>query len=331
MVNPVIAEVTRGARIESVHRGAYAVVDAAGRVVASAGDIETPVFARSALKLMQALPLVESGAAAAAGFGERELALACASHSGEAEHVATARRMLAAAGLGEDALGCGPHWPRRVPDIVAVANGPGAPSRAHNNCSGKHASFLVTARHLGAPLADYLSPDHPLQAEIRFVIESLSGAPLVGDVCSIDGCSAPTFALPLQNFATAFARLATGEGLAPERAAAARTLMSAAMALPWYTAGTDRLCTALMEAGAGRLYVKTGAEGFYVAALPAEGLAIAAKCDDGAARAVEVLLPALILRHLDAPARVADPIAAMARAAVRDWNGTIVGEVRAVA
>lgn len=323
--NPVIAEVTRGSRVESVHRGAWAVVDADGRVLESAGDVETPVFARSALKLMQALPLVESGAAAAAGFGAAELALACASHSGEAEHVATAARMLALAGLDENALGCGAHWPRRIPDILAVGRA-GEPSRLHNNCSGKHAGFLVTARHRGESLSDYLSPDHPLQVAVRGIIEALTGAPLVGDVCAVDGCSAPTFAVPLKGFAHAFARLATGAGLPADRAAAARTLMDSAVAKPWLTAGTGRACTAMIEAGGGRLYVKTGAEGFYVAALPAEGLAIAAKCDDGAARAVEVLLPALIARHLPG----AEAVAAMARSPVHDWNGNRVGEIRAV-
>jgi L-asparaginase II len=323
MINPVIAEVTRGTRVESVHRGAWAVVSADGRVVESAGDIEIPVFARSALKLMQALPLVESGAADAAGFGTHELALACASHSGEAQHVATAERMLAAAGLGESALGCGPHWPRRIPDILAVGRA-GEPSRLHNNCSGKHAGFLVTARHRGESVADYLAPGHPLQAEVRAIIESLAGSVLEGDVCAVDGCSAPTYAVPLHGFAHAFARLATGAGLAPTRAAAARRLMDAATAAPWYTAGTGRACTGMMEAAGGRIYVKTGAEGFYVAALPSEGLAIAAKCDDGAARAVEVLLPALIGRYLPD----AEALAAMDRVPVDDWNGRLVGEVR---
>jgi L-asparaginase II len=327
MANPVIAEVTRGTRIESVHRGAWAVVDDGGRVVASAGDVETPVFARSALKLLQALPLVESGAAAAAGFGRRELALACASHSGEAEHVATAARMLEAAGLDEEALGCGAHWPRRIPDIVAVANGRGEPSRLHNNCSGKHAGFLVAAHHRGECVTTYLDPAHPLQAEVRGIVETVAGVALAGDVCSIDGCSAPTFAVPVRAFAASFARLGTGSGLPPERAAAARTLMTAAIAEPWYTAGTERACTALIEAGGGSLYAKTGAEGFYVAALPDAGLAIAAKCDDGAARAVEVVLAALLLRHLPA---AADRLAPLARIAVRDWNGQVVGEVRPV-
>lgn len=328
MTNPVIAEVTRGSRVESIHRGAFAVVDADGAVVAAAGDVERPVFARSALKLMQALPLVESGAADALEFDSRALALAAASHSGEPGHVATARAMLAAAGLAEDDLGCGPQWPRQDRDFVTLANGAGKPGRVHNNCSGKHAGFLCTCRHAGATTADYLDPSHPLQAEIRTIVGDLIGRPLEGDTCAVDGCSAPTFAVPLAGFALAFARLATGTTLPPVRTAAAGRLMAAAMAEPWHVAGTGRACTALMSLVPGRIYAKTGAEGVYVAALPREGIGIAMKCDDGSARAVEALLAALLARHLtDAPEAA---LAGLADTPVRDFNGTVVGAVRAV-
>lgn len=331
MANPIICEVTRGDRVESIHRGSYAVVDADGALIASAGDIAPPVFARSALKLMQALPLIESGAADHAGLSVQALALACASHSGEPGHIATARGMLAAAGVPEEALGCGPHWPREIAVAAALARSEGRPGRIHNNCSGKHAGFLCTAHHLGQDLPGYLDPQHPLQRDIRAIIEALSDATLAGDVCSIDGCSAPTYGLPLHNFAAAFARLATGNGLAVTRAAAARRLMAAAMAEPWHVAGTGRMCTDIMRLGAGRIYAKTGAEGVYVAAFPDDGIALALKCDDGAGRAADVLLAALALRHMaGAPAAVGETLAAMAELPVSDYNGVVVGRVRAV-
>jgi L-asparaginase II len=329
MINPVICEVTRGHRIESVHRGAFAVVDASGATVHAGGDVETPVFARSSLKWMQALPLVESGAADRFGLTDRHLAVATASHSGEPGHVACVRSMLAAAAVPESTLQCGPHWPRDIEVALALGAHGGRPGRIHNNCSGKHAGFLLAARALGFETASYLDPAHPLQVQIREAIADLSGAVLAGDVCSVDGCSAPTYALPLRTLATAMARLATGSGLTPSRAAAARRIVNAAMAEPWYVAGTGRTCTAVMELGAGRIYAKTGAEGVYVAALPQAGLGLALKCDDGAARAAERLLPALLTRHAGGPPELASALSALTSRPVRDFNGAVVGTLRA--
>jgi len=330
MANPVICEVTRGERVESIHRGAYAVVDALGAVTDSSGEIDVPVFVRSSMKLMQALPLVESGAADAFGLSESELAVATASHSGEPGHVASVRRLLAAAGLSEALLRCGPHWPRDIAVAVALGKTEGGPGRIHNNCSGKHASFLAAAHYLGFDTSCYLDPGHPLQERIRETIGALAETALEDDVCSVDGCSAPTYALPLRGLARAFARLGSGEGLSRERADAARRLMEAATAAPWYVAGTGRACTRVMELGRGRIYAKSGAEGVYVAALPADGLGLALKCDDGAGRASERLLAALLARHLRArsPALAAS-LEGLATAPVRDLNGTEVGTIRA--
>ncbi len=331
MSNPVIAEVLRGRRVESIHRGAFVAMDAQGRIIDQGGDIGAPVFARSSLKLMQALPLVESGAADAFGFRNHELALACASHSSEPGHVETAAHMLVAAGLGEGALGCGPHWPLFSADTVAAMVGTGQrPTRLHNNCSGKHAGFLCTCVHLGEDVSSYLDAAHPLQADIRGTIADLTGYALEGDVCAIDGCSAPTFAAPLSGFAQAFACLATGEGLGRERARAARRLMDACIAEPWHVAGTDRFCTRLMLAGEGRIYAKTGAEGVYVAALPREGIGLALKCDDGASRAVEVRLAALIASLLTTDDPLQPALKALSQAPIRDFNGREVGRIRAV-
>ena len=331
MTNPIIAEVTRGPRVESIHRGAVAVVDADGKTVFALGDVEAPVFPRSSLKLLQALPLVESGAADAFGFGDGELALACASHSSEPVHVETASAMLAKVGLSEADLQCGPHWPQHDPEeIVALAVAGQKPGRLHNNCSGKHSGFLSTCVHQNLPTADYLDLGSAIQKQVRADLEQLAGVALGADMCGHDGCSAPAYALPLAPLAHAFAKLATGTGVADSRAAAAKRLMRACMGEPYMTAGKGRLCTDLMKACEGRIYAKTGAEGVYVAVVPEAGIAVALKCDDGAKRAAEVGLIAALMRALGDAHPLADKIAPFARRPVRDWNGNEVGEVRAV-
>ncbi|MEQ8402915.1 MAG: asparaginase [Roseitalea porphyridii] len=331
MANPVIAEVTRGGRVESVHRGRVVAVDADGAVLFRSGDVEEPVYPRSALKLMQALPLVECGAADALALSDRELALACASHSSLPIHVQTALAMLGKAGLDETDLQCGPHWPlNRREELVAMARAGYEPTRAHNNCSGKHAGFLCACVHQDLETADYLDPDADIQRQVRSAIEAVAGTTLGPQTCGRDGCSAPTYALPLDAFARGFARLATGQGLGPQRADAAIRLMRASMAEPEMVAGPHRLCTELMSACGGRVYVKIGAEGVYVAAVPEAGLALALKCDDGATRAAEVAVAAALMRALGAGHDLASILAPFTRTPVHDWNGAEVGEVRAV-
>src|SRR3954468_13459007 len=183
MSNPILVEVLRGALVESRHSGAVAVVDAGGGRVLSLGDVERPVYPRSAVKAMQALPLIESGAADRFGFTSEELALACASHSGEPGHVATATRMLARAGLDPGALKCGAHWPIHQPSAQALARSGGMAGPVHNNCSGKHAGFLCTACALNADIGTYVEPAHPVQRAVKATLESLTGANLSEDVC----------------------------------------------------------------------------------------------------------------------------------------------------
>jgi len=299
MTNPVAVEVTRGPLVESFHRGAVAVADTTGRIVCAIGDTGARVFPRSAIKALQALPLVESGAADALDFDDAELALACASHSGEAVHVNAARVMLIKAGLSEDDLECGSHWPRRMEDIADLIRADETPCPLHNNCSGKHAGFLGLAKVMGVPTRGYVLPDHPVQQEIRAVLEQLTGDSLTPDVCGTDGCSIPTYATPLESFARAFACFGTGEGLDPERAKAAERIYNACVSEPFMVAGTDRFCTDVMAAFNGRVFVKTGAEGVFCGAVPELGLGIALKCDDGATRASEVMMAAVLEAMLE--------------------------------
>lgn len=328
MRNPVTVEITRGNLVESRHRGLIAVVDADGALVWSAGDVEAAVFPRSACKAIQALPLVESGAADAYGFGDRELALACSSHNGEDEHVATAAAMLEKAGRGVETLECGAHWSFDQPTLIHQARTLSKPSALHNNCSGKHAGFVCTCCHQGISPRGYVGYEHELQRQIRAAMEDLTGSLLGEDNCGTDGCSIPTYAVPLKGLAHGFAKLATGIGLGPERGRAGRRLVEACMAEPWYVAGTGRACTRLMEIAPGRIFVKTGAEGVFCGAIPELGLGIALKCEDGATRAAEAMIGAVLARFFRDDPEVNAMLSGFARHPMRNWNGVHVGDVR---
>ncbi len=328
MANPVLVEALRGAVVESRHRGAIAVVDADGAPAFECGDVDRPVFPRSSVKALQALRLIETGAADRYGLTDHELALACASHGGEPGHVATAQLMLTRIGLDASALRCGAHPPMYAPSVTALYRAGEEPSALHNNCSGKHSGFLCLACMLGADPRGYIEPDHPVQREIKAVIESTTGAAIPDERRGIDGCSVPTWAVPLKSLALGFARFGTGHGLAPERAKAAARLRAACAAHPWYVAGTGRFCTEVMQRLGARAFVKVGAEGVYCGALPERGLGIAVKCDDGGARAAEVIMPALIARFgaLSEAERAA--LDHLARPTLRNWNGFMVGALR---
>jgi L-asparaginase II len=304
------------------------VVDGAGKVVLSAGEIDAPVFPRSACKAMQALPLIESGAADAFGLSQKELALSCASHSGEEEHVKTAAGMLRKAGRDLTVLECGAHWSSDQQTLIRQARTLDAPTALHNNCSGKHSGFICTCVQSGWDPAGYVGYDHPLQAQIRDVMENLTGASLGTDNCGTDGCSIPTYAVPLKGLAHGFAKMLTGEGLSAGRAVASRRLMGACMAEPFYVAGTNRACTRLMQVAPGKIFAKTGAEGVFVAALPDQGVAIAVKCEDGTTRAAEAMIFALIARQFQPGSEIRETLMGMANRDMKNWNGLHVGEVR---
>jgi L-asparaginase II len=326
--DPVAVEVLRGDRVESRHRAAAAVADAAGRLVLAVGDVARPVYPRSAIKPLQALPLVETGAADRYGVCPAELALACASHGGEPRHVEAVRAWLARLGLDEGALRCGAHPPSHAPSAERLAREGASPTPAHNNCSGKHAGMLATALHLGEDPAGYLAPSHPVQLRVRAALADMAGTE--PDEPGVDGCGLPNWPVPLRAFATAMARLGdpAGVGLAPERVRACARIRAAMTAHPEMVAGEGRACTAIMAA-APHLLVKTGAEGVYVAAWPARGLGLALKVEDGAGRASPVALLALLDRLgalEDDAARGA--LAPLARPALRNHAGTVVGGLR---
>lgn len=324
-----LVEVTRGLAVESRHVGSVAVSDASGTLLLSIGDVERPVFARSCVKAFQALPLVESGAAERFGFGDAELALACGSHSGEPDHVATAAGALARLGLAAEALECGVHWPLSDAAGHALAASGAGPSALHNRCSGKHAGFLCLACAMDVETAGYVAADHPVQREVAAALEDLVGESLATAPMGLDGCGVPTFAIPLRSIAHGFARFGTGEGLAPIRAAAAKRLQQAVWSAPMQVAGAGRFDTEAMQFLAGRAFVKVGAEGVHAAALPELGVGIAIKVEDGGTRAAEAAMAALLLRFLDLTGEAAERVEARSRKVIRSFSGAEVGAIRA--
>ncbi len=328
MSNPVVVEVTRGPRVESFHRGSGAVVDADGAIVFAFGDIERPIYPRSAIKAFQALPLIESGAADRLGLNEAEIALACASHSGEAAHVAIAAGMLAKAGANVATLACGAHWPENAGAQRALARSGDAPSALHNNCSGKHAGFLCLACAKGVPFDGYERPEHLVQREAHAAIEDLVGETLGEDRRAIDGCSIPTYAISLKGLARGFAKFGSGRALSPERGRAARRIRAAIAANPFLVAGTGRFDTDVMTLLGASACTKIGAEGVACAALPEAGLGLAVKADDGAGRAREVMLAALIAKFLKMDQAKQNGLRKFVAHTLTNWRGIEVGAVK---
>ena len=327
--DPVVAEVTRGGIVESQHRGAVAVVGSGAKLLASRGNIGDPVFPRSAIKAFQCLPAIEAGVVEAFGMSEEEIALACASHNGEEEHVRVARSALAKAHVSEDQYECGPQWPSHGESLRDLVRAGGEALPVHNNCSGKHAFMLAFAIKLGADPHNYTKRDHPVQQAIEKAMGEMCEYDLANTPCGIDGCSVPTWAAPLRHLALGFQKFASGEGLDEARAAACRRIIAAVRAHPFMVSGTRGFCTELMQA-VPRAFVKIGAEGVYCAAVPHAGIGIAIKVDDGAGRAAEVAV-ARVLADLDCwTNEEKSALEGMTRHTLTNRRGIEVGEVRAV-
>lgn len=319
------AEATRGGLPESVHRISVAVVDSGGRLIARSGNPELRTFWRSAAKPFQALPVVADGAADRFGLTDAEVALACASHSSEPEHVALAGEMLRKVGQTEGDLACGPHVPLSAVMAATVAREGIQMSPAWSNCSGKHAAMLAISLYHGWPTQGYERLEHPLQQRILGEVSRWSGEPVESIGLGTDGCTAVSFALPLIAMARAYARFGTSTDVAVAR------IRNAMMAHPWLVAGTGRSCTDLMASAPGRLAVKLGADGIYSAVLVRSGIGLALKVEDGDMRASPAALVS-ILRDLarryepdlsgalDAPA-----VERHARLAIHSTRGQVTG------
>lgn len=329
---PIRIGATRGGIVESAHSVHAVVAGPDGDALHVFGDAERMVFPRSSLKAIQALPLVETGAADAFGCSQRELALACASHEGEHYHIGGVESWLGRIGLNQDSLVCGPEWPRRREDSQSMLREGAVPGRVHNNCSGKHSGMLTTARHMREEAANYVGLDHGVQRRVFEAIEALTGQTLENVPIGIDGCSAPNPALPLGCFAVAAARYAEASDvrLGPVRAAACQRLMAAMRAAPEMVGGTSRVDTDLIRGLGGRVLSKTGAEGVYFLYLPERKLGVALKAEDGNPRASTGAIWSVLdrLGELDDGAR--DALRPHCRPVLRNWDGLEIGEIREV-
>ena len=312
-----VAAVTRGALVESIHRGRLVVCDPDGNVLAAVGDPEAYIYARSSTKPFQALPLILAGAADAFGLTDRELAITCASHNAEEPHLAAVRSILQKAGLTEDDLQSGAHLPLHEPEADALIHSGEEPRPIHSNCSGKHAGMLAVCVYEGYETAAYRDPSHPLHRRILGLIAEVCGLREDEVLVAGDNCGVPAFALPLGSFATGLARIATGDGLTDELAYAAMRIGGAMREHPFVVAGTGRFDTQLMKST--DLLVKGGAEAV-LAVGSQEGWGMALKVSDGAVRAVRpAALAALGGMGVEVPAAVSD---------VRGLHGEKVGEIR---
>lgn len=321
-----LAQVWRGPFLESRHMGHAVICGPDGEIVEAWGDPAAIVLPRSSSKMLQAMPLVESGAADAFGLTGEQLALACASHQGAAIHTTRVKRWLSDLGLTDDALNCGPQDPRDEADLIAMHRAGETACRYHNNCSGKHCGFLTLSRHLGADGdAEYVDPAHAVQRACKTAFEELTQETSPG--YGIDGCSAPNFAASLHGIARAMAFFASAEEGGDARRKAAKRLREAMVTYPELVAGEGRACTELMRAMDGRVALKTGAEAFFIAIIPEKKLGVALKVEDGSTRGAECAIAAILARlgvldpkHPAAVKRLHGPIT--------NFAGLVTGEMR---
>lgn len=326
--NPVLAEVWRGNSVESQHRGRALVLDQYGNTVLALGDTDSLVFPRSAIKPLQTIPLLESGAAEAFGLTAAHIALTCASHNGETLHTGLVSDMLNRLGLTPEALVCGADLPMFAPSAHELISNRQNPGRQHHNCSGKHSGMLTLSKHMGWPLTDYNHYDHPAQLAWRKVMSELCGVEADHLPWDFDGCGIPALALPLRNLAGGFLAFANPDSQPAKRAAAIRSITAAIQAHPMNIAGTERCCTAVISTSEGRVVVKTGAEGVFAGFIPERKLSFALKIDDGAGRAAETALGGL-LAALGEPVATAADTQPFFNRPLLNSQGKIVGKITA--
>ncbi|MEE2820322.1 MAG: asparaginase [Pseudomonadota bacterium] len=292
-MDPWIVEISRGQCVESSSLGHGVVVNADGEIILSFGDLKRKTFPRSAAKWIQALELIMSGAADALGLSDEHLAIACASHNGEHEHVSLVNQWLTKLKLDEDDLECGVALPFTEPVRLKLSHDHVTATQLHHCCSGKHTGMLSVCHHVGWQTTGYTAYDHPLQARIREHMSVIFGLDANTLDYASDGCSVPTYALPLDVLALGFAKLSAGRFSDKMNVAALRLRQAQAIA-PFMVAGSERLDTSLLEAGQGRLQVKMGAEGVYLGAIADREIGFALKCEDGSLRGQEALVVELL-------------------------------------
>lgn len=331
-----LVKVTRGNLTECTHLGALVVVDADGHLLYSLGDPYLVTYPRSSAKPLQVMPFIETGGAEHFGFDDRQVAIMCASHCGEDFHTAAVQSILDKIGLDKAQLMCGIHPPINKATAARLQEAGEKPTTLHSNCSGKHAGMLAMACFLGVPHEGYYKPEHPVQQRILALLSEFSNYPAEKISLASDGCTVPTFGMPLYNFALGFARIVAADAWSPSRQAACKRVVHAMQTYPELVSGTDRLDTDLMRVAAGSLIAKGGAEGYMsIGILPSpafpRGAGIAFKAIDGdvtgrarPAITIEVLRQLGVLN--------ASQIAALAKyhtASVHNMRGVKVGVIKA--
>jgi L-asparaginase II len=321
--------VVRGQLTECIHHGHLAVVNVNGVILHSAGEPTFVTYARSTAKPLQAIPVIESGAADHYNFSDEELALFCASHNGEQGHTETAFRTLNKIGLDAGHLQCGIHEPFHAPTTAYMREHHIKPNALHNNCSGKHSAMLALATHLHAPYEGYLSIEHPVQQLMLQIVSDMSGVPANELVIGIDGCGVPVFGMGLHQLARAYAALGNPEQLSDIRANACRRIVQAITQHPYYIAGSNRFDTVLIQTTKGRIIGKMGAEGVYAITIPELGLGIALKIEDGAKRALHPSVTEALVQLDLLTAQEQAELKTYHRPSLKNWQGTIVGTIDA--
>lgn len=323
-----LVEVTRGKTVESIHRGVIAVVDAEGKKIASAGDSSYFTFIRSAAKPIQALPVLETGAARRFAFSLEDLALMMASHSGEPEHVRIGRQIMDKIGLGPEMLQCGTHPPLHRPSAhELLANGQ-APNVFHCTCSGKHAGMLAIAKHMDVSLQDYFLPEHPVQQLMLQTIAAFADLDPAKVGTGTDGCGVPVFALPVERMAYIYARWADPAGFDEERKKACLTLQEALTAYPELVAGTGRFTYDLMKVTGTKLLAKDGNEGVFCIGIPEKGWGIAIKIEDGHTRAVNPVVTETLYQLGILTTQEYAALITYQRKELKNYRGELIGEIR---
>ncbi len=326
----ILANVIRGETVESIHRGHIVVIDGEGKTIASIGDPSTVTFFRSASKPFQAMPLITSGAADAFRFTDDEIAMACASHSGEKVHVEIVARMLQKIGLTESDLRCGVHPPSYTKEAERMLREGETSTQLHNNCSGKHAAMLALAKHIDADIKTYDSPDNRVQKRILRRVSDFTGVPEGEIAIGIDGCAAPNFAVPLTGMAKSFINLISPASFHPTVQSAVSRIVAASMKYPELIGGTGRLDTLVMQAAPGRVISKVGADGVWLCGvLPCDkwptGLGVALKVEDGDDFRGRPVIAVEILRQLGVLG--SDDLTDLSPSMIKNRRGDIVGSV----
>lgn len=329
IANPVLAEFVRGNAVENLHRGAFCVADAEGTTIASQGDIDRLIFPRSAIKSLQALAIFRSGADLKFALTDKDLAIACASHHAQAEHVDVVGAFLDRIAQSVSDLECGAHVPTNKDARNQMKSQGATPTAIHNNCSGKHSGMLAVAQALTLSPKGYISSNHPVQQLVKSCVEAVIGTKLTEDACGTDGCSIPTYAAPLRNFAQGFAKLASGQNLDTADAIAGKRLFDAMTSYPSLVAGSNAADTVIMEAFGDNVVLKIGAEGVFCGAIRDKGWGFALKCDDGNMKAAEAMVAGLLSSIASPSAKQREVLEKRKNQTSENWNKIEVGTLRA--